>query len=515
MTQHNNNLSLNQQGKDVALLQSRLSNIGYTIDTSEILGEFFGESTLQAVQLFQQREGLSPTGVVDAVTAQAIVNRYESDKMLILNSPQMALQPGVPIPALAGGVVAATPARTTPALALGATGETVGELQLALTMIGLPIDTAERDEKQFGISTVAAVRKLQALSAIEQTGAVDEPTKLVISTALDRLGVRVSGNGTPIVINDGYSVEGHVTDLDGEPMPTATVVVLNVNLRSSKELQRTVTDATGFYHISYTTDAFSPDHSVADLQVELLNGDGKAIFTSPITFNAPRQTIIDLALGGPQREQPSEHSTLVATMRPLLGNLSAIDLKEDTQFRDLTFLSGETGIDKARVALWSVAAHVANNTKLPPELFYALLRRNVPADATTIALASSTQGTDLAANAQHLQEAILSTTPSVLEKALDSAIADNVIPASYAGRVKEDLAQLGVLANIAALNSVHGMGKTSIASVMNVLAVTTDVQHNFIQLYANVSSSGLRTFWSDLSKNPAFTSAQVADLHLA
>src|SRR6266566_4768867 len=231
------------------------------------------------------------------------------------------------------------------------------------------------------------------------------------------------------------------------------------------------------------------------------------------SYNAPRQAIIDLALGGPQREQPSEHSTLVATMRPLLGNLSAIDLKEDTQFRDLTFLSGETGIDKARVALWSVAAHVANNTKLPPELFYALFRRNVPADAETIALASSTQGTDLVANAQHLQEAILSTTPSVLQKAIDSAIADNVIPASYAGKAKEDLAQLGTLADIAALNSVHGMGKTSIASVMNVLAVTTDIQHTFIQLYANVSTAGLRTFWSDLSKNPAFTSVQVADMH--
>src|SRR6266702_1884777 len=112
MTQHNNNLSLHQQGKDVALLQSRLSNIGYTIDTTEALGEIFGQSTYLAVLHFQQREGLSPTGVVDAVTAQAIVNRYESDKTVIFHPSQMPhqpglpqpLQPGVPIPAPAGGV---------------------------------------------------------------------------------------------------------------------------------------------------------------------------------------------------------------------------------------------------------------------------------------------------------------------------------------------------------------------------------------------------------------------------
>ena len=110
MTQHNNNLSLHQQGKDVALLHSRLTNIGYTIDTTEILEELFGESTFQAVRLFQEREGLRLTGVVDAITAQAIANRYESDKTVIFNpsqtphqphSPQ-PLQPGVPIPALTG-----------------------------------------------------------------------------------------------------------------------------------------------------------------------------------------------------------------------------------------------------------------------------------------------------------------------------------------------------------------------------------------------------------------------------
>ncbi len=46
MTQHNLNLSLNQQGRDVTFLQSRLINMGYTIATPEILGEVFGQSTV-------------------------------------------------------------------------------------------------------------------------------------------------------------------------------------------------------------------------------------------------------------------------------------------------------------------------------------------------------------------------------------------------------------------------------------------------------------------------------------
>ena len=76
MTQHNNNLPLHQQGKDVTLLQSRLITMGHTIATSEILGELFGESTQQAVIQFQQAEGLPVTGSVDGATAQAIVSSF-------------------------------------------------------------------------------------------------------------------------------------------------------------------------------------------------------------------------------------------------------------------------------------------------------------------------------------------------------------------------------------------------------------------------------------------------------
>jgi peptidoglycan hydrolase-like protein with peptidoglycan-binding domain len=87
MTQHNNNLSLNQQGKDVAFLQSRLNTIGYEIASSEIHGERFGESTQQAILHFQQASGLPATGIVDDATAQAIVARSESEQTVIKLSP--------------------------------------------------------------------------------------------------------------------------------------------------------------------------------------------------------------------------------------------------------------------------------------------------------------------------------------------------------------------------------------------------------------------------------------------
>ncbi|HET8844405.1 MAG TPA: peptidoglycan-binding protein, partial [Ktedonobacteraceae bacterium] len=545
MTQHHTNLSLNQRGKDVALLQSRLISLGYIIATSEILNEFFGQSTSLAVQQFQQREGLQMTGAVDALTARTLVNRFDADKTLLVHRP--SAQP--PAQTIASGntddgsnkPIEIVPPSSAPAfsapvngqqrhqgqgalrvrgdgpvLALGATSEDVAELQLALATIGLPIDTAERDAKLFGVSTAAAVRKLQALTGLEQSGVVDEQTRIVIVTALTRLGVEISDDGTPMVLVDEYTVEGHVTNGDGEPLPGATVVVFNVGLRSTQELGRVQTDQAGFYRVDYTPEEGTPPqkkHQGVDLQLALLDVQEQISFRSGLTFNAPQHAIINLASGGMQREQPSEFSSLASTLQPLLGNLGPTDLQEDTEHQDLTFLSGATNVPKAQIALWSIAAHVAHNTKLPSELFYALFRYHIPADAETIALASSTQGTDLAVNARLLQGAILATTSAALEKALSSALGHNVIPASYASRAQEDLAHLMALANTAALNSIHGMGKTSLASVMNVFSIPSDVQNKFIQLYANVSGSEQRSFWSDLAKNPDFTAEQVADLH--
>jgi peptidoglycan hydrolase-like protein with peptidoglycan-binding domain len=70
-------LSQNMQGADVALLQSELAQLGYSIPTTETgHPPTFGPGTLQAVQNFQRKRGLPPAGVhlgvVDPVTARAI-----------------------------------------------------------------------------------------------------------------------------------------------------------------------------------------------------------------------------------------------------------------------------------------------------------------------------------------------------------------------------------------------------------------------------------------------------------
>ncbi|MGH2479877.1 MAG: peptidoglycan-binding protein, partial [Ktedonobacteraceae bacterium] len=251
MTQHNSNLSLNQQGSDVALLQSRLITIGYTIATPEILSEIFGQSTYQAVSQFQQREGLHPSGIVDPQTAQALINRFELDKTRLMPRPPSTPAPAaqaphtpVPLPPTLQPpglphMQAPTPAATqqpVPPLAQppGPPHIQDGSGQPA----GQPIEVIRG-------STPPPVQGL----LVRNPGSQQPPP--VQHMPVLQPGPQLPLPGKPGGSNGGYSVAGQVTDIKGEPLTRATVVAFGLNLRSSHELGRTVTDASGAYTIPY------------------------------------------------------------------------------------------------------------------------------------------------------------------------------------------------------------------------------------------------------------------------
>jgi peptidoglycan hydrolase-like protein with peptidoglycan-binding domain len=66
------NLSANISGADVALLQTELGQLGYTIATVDVARKSYGPTTGQSVRDFQRKHGLPVTGVVDPPTAKAI-----------------------------------------------------------------------------------------------------------------------------------------------------------------------------------------------------------------------------------------------------------------------------------------------------------------------------------------------------------------------------------------------------------------------------------------------------------
>jgi hypothetical protein len=398
-----------------------------------------------------------------------------------------------------------------PGLVMGTSGDEVAALHDALTVIGLQIDVTERETRTYGASTVAAVIKLQALAGIEQSGAADENTIVLITVALDRLGIAPGEQGF-VAAAAPYAVAGKVTDGDGLPLAQARVRLFDCDLRSSRQIGEGDTDATGAYRIGYETNELLGAGKVADLRVEVQSADGATLLSSPIVFNASRQETINLALGGTAHAKPSEFTSVSERVTPLLGKLTALELEESSEHHDLSFIAGQTGLAMERLGYWVLAARLASTTELPPELFYGLFRTGVPADGHLVALASSAQGVDLQANGEHMLEGVLATAPDTLSAALARALAGNLIPASSADSVPADLERLETRSSHAALNSTQGFGKSSFASVLGALSVETDVQERFTKLYAAATGSARASFWSDLGKEGSFTEPQVSTL---
>jgi Tc toxin complex TcA C-terminal TcB-binding domain/Neuraminidase-like domain/Putative peptidoglycan binding domain/Salmonella virulence plasmid 28.1kDa A protein len=408
-------------------------------------------------------------------------------------------------------------------LSEGMRGEDVARLHETLDAIGIELDEDERAGKQFGPHTRDAVTRIQLVLGLDPTGTVDPATLELALIARDRLGVdRVEPADKP----RRYVVEGAVTDADGLPLTGVTVVAYRVVLRDEDEIGRAPADDSGRYHIEYSSEALvgarpeaepepEPEADRLALRLRVLDASGKVLFESGVHHHVSRREQIPLAVGGPGRAEPAEFHRTLGAIDARLRHMRLEELEESGEHRDLTFLGDDAGVGRLAVAYHAIAARLAATTELPAELFYALFRENVPADAAVRALAEDAEGTNLDRNAQRLLDAVLSATPDIRAKAVATAIEAGVVAPSYAERAQDDLARLASHAVDAALAASAGMGKTPVSDVLTTAAkVPADKQRVFMERWSTASGP-IREFWSELVDSKAFTTEEVADLQFA
>ncbi|BCB78320.1 hypothetical protein Pflav_047300 [Phytohabitans flavus] len=382
----------------------------------------------------------------------------------------------------------------------------------ALEAIGIEFDEAERDAAEVGPSTRAALIRVQLLLGLPPTGEPDRTTVELASAAVERLRDRpkaaAPGPGESLV-------EGTVYDADGFPLAGVTVVARRRTLRDAVELARSGTDADGRYSIVYPTpvDPSAPKAGTSgvDLQLDVVDATGALVFRSPVRHNVPPLLEETLALGGADRVGPAEHARVSEAVARLLGTLRPEEIVESGEHRDLTYLAEATGTDKAHVAFHSIAARLAGRTGLPGDLFYALFRQGVPADAETSALADTTAGVDLTVNGDRLLSAVFAADPEVRLQAVDAAVAAGVVSPGYAKRAKDDLANLHAQAKHAALAAPVGTYKTPVGQVLDAAGVPTAKQERFVADLRASRTPG-PAFWEELAKQPGYTVPEVETL---
>lgn len=294
----------------------------------------------------------------------------------------------------------------------GAQGADVAQAQTILVELGQFIAPMELQDQRFGPTTAEAAsrwKRSKSLSGDEGLGL----------EALAQLWSE--GRELPRI------VYGVVSLTAGLPVPGLHVVAIDRDFRAEQALGEGRTDEQGRYHIAYrAVDAVSAEKGAADLGIRVFAADGKTLLHAPtsrdLVMNAPVEARIDVTVSLPEGAVASEFARIVVALQPLIGKVPFADINHDPASDEGDFLARESGIENERLAHFVVAHRIADETKLPAEYFYALLREDglfgIGPDRPRVILTPVTWTTDVNAV---LYEAVLlniDATKTALQRAV-------------------------------------------------------------------------------------------------
>ncbi len=204
-------------------------------------------------------------------------------------------------------------------------------------------------------------------------------------------------------------VSGKLATAGGDPI-TATIEVYNVGLRGRVLLTNTKSDEEGSFNVSYK----SKGGDQPDIQVVAVE-DGEQVASSQVYYDAITDLVVNLVVDKNIYSGQSEYQKLERALAPLLTEkLDEVDTSQ------LAYLSGKSGSKEGQVADYIKADKQHRSTGIDRSFFYALNKRGLTTDTLVLA-----QQPD-----------------RVLRKAVERAVAENLIPKTSLGDLDKQLGQL-------------------------------------------------------------------------
>src|SRR5215213_2163396 len=360
----------------------------------------------------------------------------------------------------------------------GDTGKDVSDLQTALLEIGFRITDTELINKFFGETTHDAVIGYQKDLKLVPNGIFEGKAAWLMDEHKEH--------------PNKFLVVGQVFDANGDPQDNLTIRVLDKDLRTEQLIEETKTNKGGEYSVFYKSDKFADaEKDRADLFVRVLNSAGTVLATSPVIFNAGKFEIVNFTIG--EARGLSEFGRIVAELTPLLRGIPQKDLTGE----DISFLSGETGIDAALLTLIAESARRnAQAGSIPQSAFYGLFRQGLPT----------------------VLEELLKNEISLLRAALESSSNEAIIPQLSGTQLDQIASDLRILKASLLLQSG---GDTS--SLGDLLATATNLPAGKRPIVAGLlvlHGGTTRSFWdaiaatdfSPIEKNDVRFTLQAGEL---
>ncbi|MGZ5029144.1 MAG: Tc toxin subunit A-related protein [Methylobacter sp.] len=286
------------------------------------------------------------------------------------------------------------------------------------------------------------------------------------------------------------TVSGTIYDAFDAPMANVTVQAYDKDLRTEQLLGQALTDARGFYSISYDaskwvdSEATSPD---VFIRVGTLINTGiapifKILGESPVNFNVPQDFRLDFKIGNTPIKALNEFEALVQLIKPLTEpqRVALADLQENEKFKDISFLANETGEAAEKIALLPTAFTLSGKTEIAADIFYGLFLLQFPTDLNALLLIKSESIAD----------------------GIRKAISENIISAKWGEQVDSIAQRLNQLATGAILAGTDD-NSAAFKQIMSAALPNADQQQAFVNVYlANEKTP--EKFWDALAQQPGF-----------
>lgn len=185
-------------------------------------------------------------------------------------------------------------------------------------------------------------------------------------------------------------VEGRIVFDYGAPAEGLTLRLYCLGFggaEGAKRLAETTTGEHGVYNLPYTA-----DNQSANLEVRSADAAGNEVALSGIIKNAGEREVMNLVAPGETRPLAAEFERLTSDLQPHVGEMSRLGAaRENSEQPDLTLLHEATGWDARLIATAAMATSLsaAEETGLPHDALYGLLRLGLPSDKLHLAQVST------------------------------------------------------------------------------------------------------------------------------
>lgn len=315
-----------------------------------------------------------------------------------------------------------------------------------------------------------------------------------------------------------FRVYGAVRGEYGDLLNGLGVEVYDRDLRSEQLLGRTVT-VEGKYEVRYGTDQFRrSEKGAADIFVKLLDPTGNVVHKTAVTHNAAEELELNINLNNSEYKGPSVWELLNSSLVPLLEGVSPMDLRENEQYQDISFLVGETGHNELLIITWIICYQLAEktsreNTPLDAAVFFGYFRQGQPSLVYNTLL-QDIQEPD---RSELLKDKILSDlgnlSPEILRKLMASALSANLIPARIQAdtdRIIDTFYQIKVKY---AGERVYGAGKGTINQLLQLAPLDETAHTKFMDAFLEYRGP-VANFWTKLEEEKVMEPEVVKEVKL-